>query len=162
MKNKLFALVVFLVTVLSTSSYAALPLIEDLPTIAVTATDIIRYKCPNIINIIGARAKIMDDAPINAVPKVTVHIASASGTTCPGKNDAVWNALSASESESENDWADEWTGTLNGLTSASYYCLKVTKSAAAKDDYQVDHHCLRSFGPQGVWSSTNKTMILDE
>lgn len=160
MTIKLTTLGALIYAFMSTNVYAHASLIETLHTVAADATDIIRYKCANLSNTTSAQAKIMDDSPTNAAPSVTVQIAAASGTTCPGESDAAWSALSSSTSESENDWADEWTGTLTGLTSASYYCLKVTKSAAAADDYQVDHHCLRSAGAHGA--STNKTMIQDE
>lgn len=160
MTIKLTALGALIYAFMSTNVYAHASLIEDLHTIDATATDIIRYKCANLSNTTSAQAKIMDDSPVNTAGSVTVQIAAASGTTCPSESDAAWSALSSSTAATEGAWSGSWTGTLNGLTSASYYCLKVTKSAAAKDDYQVDHHCLRSVGAHGA--STNKTMIQDE
>lgn len=168
---KLTTLAALLAAVMSTSVYAHTSLTEDLHTIDATATDIIRYKCANLTNTTSAQAKIRDDSSAtNNAPAVqmTVQIAAASGTTCPLEGDSAWTTYTSSTTpttggaanDGEGAWSANWTGTLTGLTSASYYCLKVTKNAATKDGYQVDHHCLRSSGAHG--QSTNETKIQDE
>ncbi len=148
-------------------AHAHANLTEDLHTISATATDIIRFQCPNQSTITQAEAIIRDYTPVNApAVNMTVKIAAASGTTCPAATSAAWNTYAGSTTTGiEGAWSATYTGFMP-IAPLAYYCLKVTKNASAKDDYQVEHHCRPPLNANGTrpthLGSTGKTMIQDQ
>lgn len=93
MKIKLSTLVVFLVALISSPTFAFTSISEDLGTSA-TATDIALFRCSARAGIIMTRAKIRDNTPINATPSMRVQIASAtSPTTCPASDSGALTGL---------------------------------------------------------------------
>lgn len=148
-------------SIMSTTVFAHGGFFDDLNTSPSDATDIVLYRCPSQAGITLARAKIQDLSTINVTTTMKVQIAAGTATTCPGRSDAAWNTLAASTSPAGSDatspWAPTWTGSLTASPS-SYYCLKVTRaSGTAKDDYQIDHHCLISIG--AAHSASTKVAI---
>lgn len=143
---KLTSLVALLAAVMPTSAYSHGNLTEDLGGTA-GATDIILFKCSAQVGIDRAQASVRDVNPANATPNLNVQIANAaSADPVTGCNGVTYSAVKTTTGE--GTWSP-FTADIT-VSANSYYCVKVTKTGAAAENYTVDHHCGIPANPAAV------------